>query len=43
MGAWSYEVLTNDYALDMMGELVESKDIKADIYNILHRIREWFL
>lgn len=36
MGAWSYEVLANDYALDMMGELSGSKDIKTDIYNILH-------
>lgn len=36
MGAWSYEVLSNDYALDMMGDLCVSKDIKTDIYNILH-------
>lgn len=36
MGAWSYEVLTNDYALDMMGELVASKDIKTDVHNIFH-------
>lgn len=36
MGAWSYEVLSNDSALDMMGELLDSKDIKTDIYNILH-------
>lgn len=36
MGAWSYEVLSNDSALDMMGELSDSKDIKTDIYNILH-------
>lgn len=36
MGAWSYEVLTNDTALDMMGDLVNSQDIKTDIHNILH-------
>ena len=36
MGAWSYEVLSNDSALDMMGDLCVSKNIKADIYNILH-------
>ena len=31
MGAWSYEVLSNDSALDMMGDLCVSKNIKADI------------
>ena len=36
MGAWSYEVLSNDSALDMMGDLCVSKNIKTDIYNILH-------
>lgn len=36
MGAWSYEVMSNDSALDLMGDLVDSKDIKTDIYNILH-------
>ena len=40
MGAWSYEVLTNDYALDLMGDLEDSKDIKTDIYNVLHG--EWW-
>lgn len=37
MGAWSYQVLTNDTALDLMGDLVTSKDIKTTIYNILHK------
>lgn len=36
MGAWSYEVLSNDCALDMMGDLVDSKNIRNDVYNILH-------
>lgn len=36
MGAWSYEVLANDYALDLMGDLSCSKDIKTDIKHILH-------
>ena len=36
MGTWSYEVLSNDSALDMMGYLCVSKNIKTDIYNILH-------
>lgn len=36
MGAWDYYVLSNDSALDMMGELSESKDVKADIQAILN-------
>ena len=36
MGAWSYDVLGNDSALDLMGDLEDSKHIKTDIYNILH-------
>lgn len=36
MGAWSYEVLSNDSALDKMGDLCVSENIKTDIYNILH-------
>ena len=46
MGAWSYEVLSNDSALDMMGDLCVSKNIKTDIYNILrgeHDINEFLL
>ena len=36
MGAWSYKVLTNDSALDVLDELSHSQDIEADVYNILH-------
>ena len=35
MGAWSYEVLSNDRALDTMSELEYSKDIKAEVENLL--------
>ena len=35
MGAWSYEVLSNDRALDTMMDLEESKDIKADVIKLL--------
>ena len=31
MGAWSYEVLSNDRALDTMWDLVDSKNLKEDI------------
>lgn len=34
MGAWSYEVLSNDRALDIMMDLEDSKDIKADLLKI---------
>lgn len=34
MGAWSYEVLSNDIALDTMMDLEESKDIKADVVKL---------
>lgn len=36
MGAWSYEVLTNDAALDMMGELEICGNLKDYLYDILH-------
>lgn len=35
MGAWSYEVLSNDRALDTMFELEDSKDIKAEVEKLL--------
>ena len=35
MGAWSYEVLSNDRALDAMLDLQESKNIKEDITKLL--------
>lgn len=35
MGAWSFEVLSNDRALDTMSELEDSKDIKADVEKLL--------
>lgn len=35
MGAWSYEVLSNDRALDTMSELEDSKDIKAEVEKLL--------
>ena len=35
MGAWSYEVLSNDTALDTMWHLVDSKNIKEDIIKLL--------
>ena len=35
MGAWSFEVLSNDRALDVMSELEDSKDIKADVEKLL--------
>lgn len=31
-----YKVLHNDDALDLMGDLLKSTDIKSDIYAILH-------
>lgn len=34
MGAWSYEVLSNDRALDTMWNLVESKNLKDDILEL---------
>lgn len=36
MGAWSYEVLSNDSALDMLSDLEDSTNIKADILKILN-------
>lgn len=36
MGAWGYKVLHNDDALDLMGDLSDSTNIKSDIYAILH-------
>ena len=35
MGAWSYEVLSNDRALDTMLNLVDSKNLKEDILELL--------
>ena len=35
MGAWSYEVLSNDRALDTMWDLVDSKNLKEDILELL--------
>ena len=35
MRAWSYEVLSNDRALDAMWDLQESKNIKEDITKLL--------
>lgn len=35
MGAWSFEVLSNDTALDTMGGLEDSKNIKVDIEKLL--------
>ena len=35
MGAWSYEVLSNDSALDTMWDLVDSKNLKEDILELL--------
>lgn len=34
MGAWSYEVLSNDRALDTMWDLVDSKNLKKRYYKI---------
>lgn len=35
MGAWSYEVLSNDVALDTMYDLIDSKNLKYDITKLL--------
>ena len=35
MGAWSYEVLSNDRALDTMWDVVDSKNLKEDIIKLL--------
>lgn len=35
MGAWSYEVLSNDRALDTMWDLVDSKNLKEDIIKLI--------
>ena len=35
MGAWSYEVLSNDRALDTMLDLVDSKNLKEDIIKLI--------
>lgn len=35
MGAWGYEVLSNDKALDTMYDLVDSKNLKEDIIKLL--------
>lgn len=35
MGAWSYEVLANDYALDVMGNLINNNNLKVDIIQLL--------
>ena len=35
MGAWSYEVLSNDSALDMLSDMEDSKNITEDIIKIL--------
>lgn len=35
MGAWSYEVLSNDSALDMLSDMQDSKNITEDIIKIL--------
>lgn len=35
MGVWSYEVLSNDRALDTMWDLVDSKNLKEDIIKLL--------
>jgi hypothetical protein len=35
MGAWSYEVLSNDSALDMLSDIEDSKNITEDIIKIL--------
>ena len=35
MGAWSYEVLSNDRALDAMWDLVDSKNLKEDIIKLI--------
>jgi hypothetical protein len=35
MGAWSFEVLTNDSALDAMWNLKDSKDVKSDVEKLL--------
>lgn len=35
MGAWSYEVLSNDRALDTMWDLADSKNLKGDIIELL--------
>lgn len=35
MGAWSYEVLSNDRALDAMWNLADSKNLKENIIELL--------
>lgn len=35
MGAWSYEVLSNDRALDTMWDLADSKNLKENIIELL--------
>ena len=35
MGAWSYEVLSNDRALDAMWDLADSKNLKENIIELL--------
>lgn len=35
MGAWGYEVLSNDRALDTMYDLIDSKNLKEDIEKLL--------
>ena len=35
MGAWGYEVLSNDRALDTMWNLADSKNLKGDIIELL--------
>lgn len=35
MGAWSYEVLANDYALDVMGNLINNNNLKMEIIQLL--------
>ena len=36
MGAWSEEVLENDTALDLMGDMALCKDIKGKVKSLLH-------
>ena len=38
MGAWSEEVLENDTALDLMGDMALCKDIKGKVKNLLHDV-----
>ena len=35
MGAWSYEVLSNDRALDAMWDLADSKNLKENVIEFL--------